>query len=63
MAEIKTDADVLDILWRLYRGAVTKHIDRDELPAGETEAQYRERAEKAGLIAVANFVIRAEREG
>lgn len=53
-----TEADLLHVLWLAYRAAIAKHIEADK-PRGETEAQYRERAEKAGLVAVANLVGKA----
>lgn len=56
------NSDVTHALWLIYRNAIKAHIDRDT-PRFETEDQYRERAEKAGLVAVANFVGKAYREG
>jgi hypothetical protein len=53
-----TDADLLHVLWLAYRSAIAKHIETDK-PHAETEAQYRERAEKAGLVAVVNLVGKA----
>ena len=53
MSGVVSDAD---ILWVLYRMAVTKHVEDAQLLPGETEGEYRKRAEKAGLVAVANFL-------
>jgi hypothetical protein len=58
MADL-SDRDLVHIMWLLYRKAVQDHIERAETSLGETEAQYRERAEKAGLVAVANFIAKA----
>lgn len=51
--------DLEHIVWLLYRNAIREHIARDTGPAYEGEDKYRERAEKAGLIAVVNFVGKA----
>lgn len=52
-------SDVEHIVWLIYRKAVRDHVARDDAPLAESEAQYRERAEKAGLTAVVNFVAKA----
>lgn len=53
-----TDDELMHILWLAYRSAIARHIEADS-PRAETEAQYRERAEKAGLVAVVNLVSKA----
>lgn len=52
------ETEVINALWLVYRSGVQRFIDGDT-SAAKSEADYRERAEKAGVLAVANFVGRA----
>lgn len=53
-------ADPEHFIWLAYRLAIAKHIEAEAGQARyETEAEYRERAEKAGLAAVVNLVKKA----
>lgn len=51
--------DTVHIIWLLYRRGIQDHIDRNNSALGESEAEYRERAEKAGLVRVVNFIGKA----
>lgn len=55
------DSEIEHIVWLLFRKAVQDHVERAEVRMDENEAKYRERAEKAGLVAVVNFIARAYR--
>lgn len=50
------DDDVIEVLWLAYHNAVRRHVEADDSGHMETEAEYRKRAEKAGIVAVANLV-------
>lgn len=56
------NADIEHVVWLLFRKAVQEHVARADVLPDENEAHYRERAEKAGLVAVVNFIARAYRE-
>jgi hypothetical protein len=53
------EADPLHILWLIYRSAIVKHLESAESHLGDTEAAFRERAEKAGIVAVVNATKKA----
>jgi hypothetical protein len=54
MAHENTDST--EHLWRLFRAAQIDHMDGEEPPEHDTLDAFRKRAEKAGLIAVANHL-------
>jgi hypothetical protein len=53
------DDEVTDALWLVFRGAVAAFVKSNSPRFDENENEYRVRAEKAGVIAVASFVGKA----